>query len=708
MGIALETKSYFDLGGGVDLKTSATKAAEDASTSSLNVDYSVDGAVSTRNGSSIQNKTLNIPNQMSGAPKTLALYDYHKSDGTEVTLIVTDDGYIKTDITAPSNVVTLTSAGNIPDFEFVVTGDDEYLIYCDGVNTNLKFDGTTWTNLSLPRPVAPTIVDSAAGTLSAGTYYYYVSYARTVGGIIVQEGELSPLGSITLGASRQTTVTFTACSETLQTGVTAQCNARVLYRSNQTDGVVYRLTTIADNTTLTYADNTSDAELIDGGIEADFDLQATPLTAVIELDDYGCLWSRDESKKTDGYISKPYKPWASPATNFQIFDGKINCYRRCFGTLIIGTDKSLWVQNGNFADVEPRKFSSKIGILNNRCAAGESILYIVATNRKVYSITPTDFSQNEMRLSDDLSFIVGPLFDQIGSSASDDVCIEYYNKSNVGKLAICAPIGSLENNKVIVYNETQSLLKQKAVWQPWDNINAAAIKQMSIDGEIGIYSGDYNGFIWKLDDPTLNGDGTEQNGTCTSSTATTITDSSQTWDVNELVGCSVRIIEGYGSDQVRTVVSNTADTITVDSAWGNNPNTTSIFTVGGYDSYHYTNWKVVTGTYEVLKRLWFIWVNANASGNYTVKLITQFDFNTTTTDQIELNISLQSDNAIWGSFDWGAGIWGARAVFEDRFRQLELFRAVRFGFSNRYAGQPFQINGFSISAQNKGLLFRST
>lgn len=706
MGIALETKSFYDLGGGVDLKTSATKAAEDAATSCLNVDYSADGAVKSRNGSTIQNVSGGIPAQMSGAPRTLAIYDFHKSDGTEKIIIVTDDGYIKTGVTTPTNEVTLASAGNIPDLEFVVTGDDEYLIYGDGVNTNLKYDGTTWTNLSLPRPVAPSAALGAAGALT-GDYTYYVSYARTVGGVIVQESELSPISNTITATSDRITVTFTACSETLQTGVTAQCNARVLYRNSATDGVVYRLTTITDNTALTYDDNITDADLAAGGIEAEFDNQATPKSAVFELDDYGQVWYRDEAKKTDLYVSKAYKPWTAPDTNFDILDAGVTCIKRCFGTLIFGTERSLWVQNGSFDTTDSRKFSSKIGILNNRCAAGESILYIVASNRKVYSITPTDFSQNEMRLSDDLSYIVGPLFEQITPAALSGICIEYYTRANVAKLAVCLPIGEVTNNYVLIYNETQSLIKRKAVWQPWNNWNVSAIKQMTVNNEINIYSGDYNGFIWLLDDPTTNGDGTEQNGTCTSSTNNTLTDTTQSWTVNGLVGSIVRITSGYGINQARTVISNTSDTITVDSNWTNNPNTSSVFTVGGYDCYHYTNWKFVLSSYEVLKQLWFIWVNANASGSYTIELITQYDFDTTTDNQDSLNITLQSANAIWNDFIWGNAIWGARSVFEDRFRQFARFRAIRFGFSNRLAGQPFQINGVALSAQNKQLFFRS-
>lgn len=707
MGLELNTIEYLDNGGGLDLKSSPTKVAENMASSTLNMDYSIDGAFLSRNGSTILNKTLGIPVQMSGAPTTLALYDYHKSTGVDVYVVVTSDGYIKTGLTSPTNVVTLTFAGHYPDLEFIVTNDNEYLIYGDGFNTNLKFDGTTWTNLSLPRPAAPSAVDDGAGNLSAGTYDYYVSNAVLVGGVIVQESELSLVGSVTLAASHKTIVSFTVCTETLQTGVTAQCNARVLYRSNQTNGAVYRLTTVADNTTTTYSDNISDLDLIETGILADFDNQAAPLSAVFELDDYGRVWFRDQSSLTDTLTSKAYRPWNVPSENLTILDAKINCIKRCFGTLIFGTQRSLWVQNGDFFDVDTRRFSSANGILNNRCAAGQSVLYILGTDRKLYPVTPTDFSQNEMRFDTPLSDYIDVLFQQISGSNTEKVCVEYYSKANVAKLVISAPLASDTNNKILIYNEQQSSVQRHPVWYPWDNIKASSLKQMTVNNEISLYSGDYNGFLWKLDDSSLSGDGVEENGMVTAATTTVITDSTQTWDVDELVGSTFTIVDGFGKDQSSTVVSNTADTLTINPALTFTPNTTSVFTVGGFDSYHYCNWKKVFTSYDVLKQLWFIWVNANASGSYTIKLITQYDFDQTISTQNELDISLVAANAIWGSFIWGEATWGARSVFQDRYRQFARFRSVRFGFRNRLAGQPFQINAFSISAQDKSLFFRS-
>lgn len=703
MGLPLQTLSYYDLGGGLDLKSSPTKVAEADCTLGLNVDYSVDGAVATRNGSSIVNITTGIPAQISGAPTALAAFDYKRSNGTEVEVFVAGTT-IYHDFSTPVAVVTGLTANLVPDMEFIVTNNNEYLVFGNGTDTNLKFDGTTWTNLSLPRPIASVASDNGAGTLGAGDYKYYVSFAVTVGGVIVQESQLSPVSNtLTLGASRQISITVPVCTETLLTGVTAQCNARVIYRISPTSvGVAYRQTTILDNTTTSYSDNT----LANGTISADFNNQAAPNSAVFELNDYGQIIYVDASQKTDLYAAVAYEPWNVPVDSLVILDGPINCLKRCFGAVLSGTDKSIWVQDGN-STVDPRRISSYFGILNNRCAVGMGTLYIFATNNKFYTVSPTDFSQSEMRISEPYSVMIDPLISQITANSNSKICMEYYTKADVAKVVISCPISTSNNNRLIIYNETQSLIKGKPVWQYWDNINAAMLRQAKIDGEINLYSGDYNGFIWKLDDDTTYGDGSEDNGTVTSAGASTLTDSTATWTINEHVGKITRIIDGIGVDQFRTVVSNTATALTLDTAWTTSLNTTSKYTVGGYDAYHYTNWKSVLGSYDLLKQLWFIWVNANASGDYTISLILQFDFDQSTTNQETLNITLVADNAVWGSFIWGAAIWGAQAVFQDRFRKYSRFRTVRVGFMNREAGQPFQINGFSMSVQNKNLFFRS-
>lgn len=706
MGLKLQDPKFYDMGGGLDLISSSTKTAENASTLCLNVDYTIDGAVRTRFGSTIQNVTAGVPAQMSGAPRTLSIEHYRKSDGTSVKM-VTAGGAIKHSLIAPSDVITGLSSTAIPDVEFQTTGDDEYAFWGNGTDDNLKFNGTIYTNWSLPRPTALSQNALAAGLLT-GTYSYYVSFARTVGGVIVQESELSPVFEVTL-ASQQITLNVPVCSETLATGVTAQCNARVIYREDIASGVIYRITaeaTIADNVTTTYTDNIPDADIVLIGIEASFDNQAAPNSAVFE-ENLGRMFIRNDARKTDVYYSKVGKPWNVPTENVLLFDGEVKCIKRLYGVLIFGTDRSLWVLDGDPLTSSPRRISSKIGILNNRCAVGEDILYILATNRQLYAISPTDFSQSEIRLDNPISTLIQSAFANISANHLNDVVMEYETKAEVSKIFISCAVGLTTNNSILVYNETQSIKQDKPVWTIWDNIKASAMRQMTIDNQIGVYTGDYNGFIWKIDDSSLYGDGSLENGTVTSTAGLTFTDSTQAWTVNEHVGKVWRFIDGTGIDQTGVVVSNTGTTVTVDAAFSITPDTTTQYTIGGYDAYHYTNWKSLTGSYENLKQSWYIWVNANASGSYSIQMLKQFDFLTSEASTYTTNITLSGNNTIWGAFIWGESPWGSQSVALDRKREYYRFRSVRIGFKNRKAGQPFQINTLGFSVQDKGLFYSS-
>lgn len=696
MTLPLKTFSYYNNSTGLNLRDSPTKVPETDASISLNVDYSVDGAFTTRNGSIIVNAGHQM-DQLNG----LGMFDYRKSDGTQVN-VIQNGSKIYTNLLNPVSAVTGLNSTAIPDMEFFVTNDEEFLVWGNGINPNLKFEGSAWTNLSLPQATAPSGVDDGAGTLGAGDYYYYVSFARTVAGVIVEEGELSDASAVvTIAGSHKILVTIPLCVESLATGVTAQCNARILYRESPTSmGVVYRHAVIADNVTTTYGDNT----LADGTIEADFTNQASPVSAIFE-ENFGCMYFVDADRPTDLYESKAGKPWTCDAENFEIYDGPIKCVKRIYGVMFIGTDRSIWVKTGRNADAEAQRISSVVGILNNRCADGLSYLYFVATNYKAYKIMPTSFGFEQVRLDESLSDKVQSLFGDISPALSDKVCTKYYTTADVSKFMTGAPISGAENDSLIIYNETQSVATKDSVWQFWDNNKPSTLQMFTISGVANLYAQDANGFIWKLDDTSTNGDGDEINSEATATTATTLSDSTQTWVVNEHIGKTVRILSGDADGQSKTIISNTATQLTV-TTWDDTPAIGDEYTIGGYDASHFTNWKSVTGSYDTLKQMWFFISNMNASGDYPIDLIIQFDFDETLSNSIVLNINLQSANSIWGDFLWGDAIWGAYSVFQDRIRQGGRFRAVRFGFMNRKAGQPFQCNGFSVSCQDKKLFYR--
>lgn len=82
-----------------------------------------------------------------------------------------------------------------------------------------------------------------------------------------------------------------------------------------------------------------------------------------------------------------------------------------------------------------------------------------------------------------------------------------------------------------------------------------------------------------ISNPINPGDFTGSSGTASAGAATTLTDSSKAWGVNDFSKQQITITEGTGAGQVRTISSNTSTVITVTSAWGTNPDNTSKYTI---------------------------------------------------------------------------------------------------------------------------------
>lgn len=696
---------YYDHSGGINLNKSPIRLLEEESSESVNVDYTRTGSVSTAYGSSILSASgvPSVPNPIPLNPTILGLYNYRQENGFEFNIVATSTDLYFGFTALSAQGLSLTST-NKPDFSDTVTNSGEYLVYVNGVDTNLKFDGTAWTNLSIETPVALGLVDGGAGLLPAGDYQYYVAYARKVLGVIVQISDLSPVSSITIAALRDIDITVPVSTDT-------QVNCRVIYRVSPTSlGVAYRHIEINDNTTVAVTDNTVD----DGTIEAEFDNQRAPTSLFVETNDWGQTLYRDEQKKTDLYYSKPYVPWAVPSTNFEIFDGEITCIKQCFKITVVGTVKSIWIIPGELGQTEPVRVSSTLGILNNRCAVGIDALYILGTNFQMYRMSPTDFSQAEMRLSEPLSDKVDSYFKQISKNLIPLIEMEYYSTATVAKVVVLCPTRSNQNDTRMIFNEKESIAKGYSVWEyRLSNARWNTFRQMVVNNQNVLYGGDYWGLVWKLEDDRFYGDGAEWNGTASGGTVNTLVDAGSGWTVNQFAGTWVALLEGTGFGQKAFIVSNTADTLTFASPLVTAPDATTVYTIGGYPSFHFTNWKSVTGAYETLKELHNLYFNLNSAGGrdpagYSVKVLLQVDFDPSPANQEVIELPLEQLGSIWGIFIWGVGLWGdSGRLLQLWVRKWKRFRAIRFAIYNDRAGQPWQLNALTVDVTDRKFLYPS-
>lgn len=76
-------------------------------------------------------------------------------------------------------------------------------------------------------------------------------------------------------------------------------------------------------------------------------------------------------------------------------------------------------------------------------------------------------------------------------------------------------------------------------------------------------------------------------GTATAGAGTTLTNSGKAWTTNQWANYQLRITDGTGVGQVRTIASNTSTAITVSSAWTTNPDATSVYVIEPNDDFLY-------------------------------------------------------------------------------------------------------------------------
>lgn len=76
-------------------------------------------------------------------------------------------------------------------------------------------------------------------------------------------------------------------------------------------------------------------------------------------------------------------------------------------------------------------------------------------------------------------------------------------------------------------------------------------------------------------------------GTATAGAGSTITNIAKSWATNMWANYQIRITDGTGKGQIRTIASNTGTVITVASAWTVNPDVTSVYSIEGNDDAMY-------------------------------------------------------------------------------------------------------------------------
>lgn len=154
-------------------------------------------------------------------------------------IIVQGGSIVKNFLTSPSTIYTGLTAGKKCTFGIL----NDKLFISNGFDYPLVYDGTYVKQMG-----APTAKDLLVAGVLTGAYYYAMSY--------VINGVEIILGTI----SNTITVSSKSIDLDLPVGI-ATCTARKIYRTEAGGSTLKLLTTINDNTTSTYQDNTADGSL---------------------------------------------------------------------------------------------------------------------------------------------------------------------------------------------------------------------------------------------------------------------------------------------------------------------------------------------------------------------------------------------------------------------------------------------------------------
>lgn len=398
------------------------------------------------------------------------------------------------------------------------------------------------------------------------------------------------------------------------------------------------------------------------------------------------------------YFSDAGVPTSFPVNNFIAIntnDGQnITGIDTILDNLIVFKDESVWILSGEplgagntttIGNLQLRQANSPVG-----CSAARTICKVEQTlffmhysglyaleNYSVVSISP--YLQKTFQTKMNSSFI----------NLSWGVYSAIERKYIVGYPSS----GVTKPDSAIVFD------LQSKQYSLWDHIPGSCAVNFRFSGltETVVMGDPSKGNIYELFQgyADIYGD----NGTVSSATVTTLTDSTKSWTVNALTDARVRIVSGTGAGSTGTISSNTSTQITVASWSGTTPDSTSVYTIGWYDSYWITkNFDFNMTGYVKKYRFFNLFID---SALYPIKFGYSIDFQPL---DYQKAFNLGSGGLTWDpTINWGpsTGNWGSYSSLFGQANVGSTGRYFQAKFGNNLANQPWRIIKYSISYKLK-------
>lgn len=676
---------------GLQTKKALTEFAPYDAFSCVGGHFNDEGAFVKRMGGSKRNSTA-----LSAYASSIFDFKYN-NDVDQKILISSGTDIYNDNAGSPISIKSGLTSGTWPDWESF----EDFAFFANGADDLLKYDGTTVTNAGIERPgTSPTLnTSNGGGSLTpADVFYVAVTYVSADG------VESNPCNSVSVtigGGHNQIDLTNVPVS------TDTQVTKRYIYVTNPNQAVLYYHGEINDNVTTTYT--IQDVNSLGALLEYNHDTAPTGLNG-IELFKNRLFGFKDNQI----YWTPEFKPYYWPQGELdteagvvtEVGDGSpITGMKAFFDILLIFKRYDIYVLSGNDElsfTISRLRSDERVGAVNDRCIwVIGNYCYFLAQN-SVYRTDGITVQNIGEPISDFFDENSASTLYKIYKDYIDDACAIYDKENNLYLLFIHTGTDPVtENNMCFALDVRSIAASQKGItadWCIWPGFSTQCASIVTIDGVERWWRGDENGFYFIQN--TLNGDGSNVTSTATSGGASTLTDTAQAWTVNAWTGLKVYILSGTGEGQERTISSNTADTLTVSSAWDTQPDNTSVYAIGGIPWHYDHSWNDY-GTRSRWKRLRFIRPYVETSGDYGVDLTLGFDFSYTSATT--LNFSLNGI-AFWDSALWDVDVWDGTAVLTDKLgvsgSKIHIWNKVKV--ENNAAGQPCRYSGIDKIYQMKG------
>ena len=494
------------LDGGLNSKYARAIIQDNESPDCRNVIFT-DGTVETRGGTAKLNTTA------VGSFIADGLYTRHNNDASQ-TMVAWFGGTLY-DYQSPS-FVTIGSAQSVyTAAERVYAAEYEnYIFFGNGNSTPYKYggDGNTFTRHGITAATTTMSVATAStGTALTGDYQYKMTYVNSN----LVESDVSPLTSTFTAASENGAITsIPVAPQSFGVG------SRRLYRTVASGTAFFRLATISDNTTTTYEDAVTDANL---GVAAPTDQGVPPNYSAI-LYHQARLFVIDPTDNLIKY-SEIGNPYVFKSTSFlrcgdnsvdvpvglAIYDNSlvVLCKKSPWIVYMPSTDESTWaIQNirapyGTKSPFASFLYNNKLmyaAVQNDKFVGFAAIEgQTVAPSASLLTSTALGSDLTSDRIEPDMFLVQEAYLKNISSMV-------WQNKAY-----ITVPYGNAQttNNRIYVFDFTLGRLgrKQKQTWVPWTGLSA---NQFSVlDGTL-YYATSLNtgGHVYSMNTATYDDDGT--------------------------------------------------------------------------------------------------------------------------------------------------------------------------------------------------------